>query len=154
MTAAGVATLTQLMEPLRFYQMQGTGTFTQLDVFGRSFEPGPGRGYNAKHRVTAAIGRGFTYRVIVGLGRNARALTMDPATGAWVETDGIARLQNLTSVGKAMGMGLGVFHVATDEELSDGQVSAAALASQRCAGRGVADRGGGYGPLIVAPAHA
>ncbi len=124
-TNASVNSIKTLMAKLTSYGLQDKVTFATLNVFGRQFETLNGRGHNASHAVSLMIGKGFKGGVLGGIVPGGHAADMDLATGLAKDGGDLAASDSLASVGKTLGVGLGL----TDAQVNDQITSGVAIRS-------------------------
>ncbi|MBS2022434.1 MAG: DUF1501 domain-containing protein [Deltaproteobacteria bacterium] len=140
---AGVNTINNLMT-----QLDAAGTddvtglpwkdlvsFMTLNVFGRTFKNSDnGRNHHGDHHIMVMIGKAFQGSVIGGIepaNNDYRATSIDSATGNAVLAGkgDVGFSSTLSSVGKTLGVGLGLDRGVLDQNISGGKVIPAALAS-------------------------
>src|SRR5258707_12631163 len=113
------------MAKLSDYGLQDKVTFATLNVFGRTFDTLNGRGHNASHAVSLMIGKGFKGGVVGGIVPGGHAADIDSTTGQAKEGGDLAASDSLASVGKTLGVGLGL----TDAQVNDQITSSVAVRS-------------------------
>ncbi len=105
-----------------------------LNVFGRTIGPGEhrdGRQHNPNHQVSLSIGKPFRGGVIGGVGPVAGdygALPIAAKTGLGSASGDIPAVQTLGAFGQTMLAAVGVQPSVIAQEITTGQVVAAALA--------------------------
>ena len=121
-TVGGVASINNLLQNLKTYELSDAVTFATLNVFGRTFHQAvPGRGHNGGHHVMVAIGKHIASGVVGGLGPDGRAMGIDPSSGAALSTGGIGLADSLSAVGRTLGEGVGVPPAVLQEQIPTGQ---------------------------------
>lgn len=133
-TVAGVGTIAALLNRLQGTPLQDRVTFMTLNVFGRTLTKSDnGRNHHGDHHCMVMIGKPFKGSVIGGVepaNNDYRALSLDSATGNGVVSDGgdVKFTQTLASVGKTLGVGVGVDATLLDQQILGGKVIRGALA--------------------------
>ncbi len=111
-TVSGMAAIANLMNGLADVGLSDSVTFASLNVFGRTLlKQGAGRSHNRNHHLTLIIGRNVKGGVIGGvapMNGDYGALNIDSKTGAGGPSGDIALADSLTSVGKTLGVALGI----------------------------------------------
>jgi hypothetical protein len=134
---AGVLSISKLMDQLVSAGMQDKVTFLTLNVFGRTLSvksgAANGRNHLGDHHVMVAIGKGFKGAVVGGVeprSNDYRATSIDSATGNGVVNGGgdIPFTQTLQSVGKTLGVGVGVPAATMTSSIVEGKILSSVLA--------------------------
>jgi hypothetical protein len=111
-TVKGVATIGKLLDDLAASGLQDQVTFASLNVFGRTLQmKGGGRSHNRNHHVTLLSGkrvRGGVVGGVVPVGEDFGAASFDSMTGAVSANADVSDADSLASVGKTLGIALGV----------------------------------------------
>jgi hypothetical protein len=111
-TVKGVATIGKLLDALASAGLQDQVTFASLNVFGRTLQmKGAGRSHNRNHHVTLLAGkrvRGSVVGGVVPMGEDFGAASFDAATGMVSSSGDVSEADSLASVGKTLGIALGV----------------------------------------------
>jgi hypothetical protein len=135
-TVAGVATIASLMQALASAGLQDRVTFVSLNVFGRTMsilhKGRGGRDHLANHHCTVMIGKPIRGSVIGGVAPKADdfgALPIDSKTGRGDAGGDISFDETLASVGKTIGVAVGVDPAVLDAPITAGRAVSAALAT-------------------------
>ncbi len=111
-TVSGMAAIASLMNGLADAGLSDTVTFASLNVFGRTLlQQGAGRSHNRNHHLTMIVGRNVKGGVIGGvtpMNGDYGALNINSKTGAGEASGDIALTDSLSSVGKTLGVALGI----------------------------------------------
>jgi hypothetical protein len=111
-TLSGMATFCGLMEGLGEASLRDAVTFASFNVFGRTLKmQGAGRSHNRHHHLTLIIGkhmRGGVYGGVTKLGDDFGAMPIASSTGKAAADGDINEEDGLPSVGKTLGMALGL----------------------------------------------
>jgi len=128
-TTASVNNIKALITKLTTYGLQDKVTFATLNVFGRGFDGLNGRGHNASHAVSLMIGKGFKGGVVGGLVPGGHAADIDTASGNAVDGGDLGAADSLASVGKTLGVGLGLTDAQVSDQITSGRAIHSVLAS-------------------------
>jgi hypothetical protein len=133
------AALGDLYTKLVFRGLQDDVTIVLMNVFGRTLNAANrsggnrnGRDHHAGHHCTVVIGRGFKGSVIGGViptpsGNEFIASDIESATGRPVAGGDVPYLSTLASLGKTIGVGMGVARTVFEDQMTMGRVVEAAL---------------------------
>lgn len=111
-TVAGMANIASLMTGLGDAQLSDKVTFASFNVFGRTLRmAGGGRSHNRNHHLTLLIGRNVKGGVVGGvapIGDDYGAVPISSSSGLADNNGDIAVVDSLASVGKTLGVALGL----------------------------------------------
>jgi hypothetical protein len=138
-TRASIAAIGDLWTKLGQHALQDDVTIILQNVFGRTLDAANrggntnGRDHNSAHHCSVLIGRGFARSVIGGVtpvGNDFGAQAIDSATGAADRNGDVTYEESLASLGKTIGVAVGVSPAALTEQFMPGRgkVVPAALA--------------------------
>lgn len=135
-TVTGVASIAQLMQALAAAGLQDRVTFVAMNVFGRTMslahKQRTGRDHLANHHCTIMIGKGIRGSVIGGIAPKAGdygALPINSTTGKGDAGGDVAFEDTLGSVGKTLGIAVGVKPAVLEDQITQGKAIAPALAT-------------------------
>jgi hypothetical protein len=132
-TVSGVATIGSLLSQLSAVGLADQVSFMTLNVFGRTLGPGntDGRQHNQNHQVSVVIGKPFkagVYGGVAPVGNDYGALPIDSRTGGGSSSGDIPAIATLGTFAQTVLAGVGASSSAIAQQVTMGQVLAAALA--------------------------
>jgi hypothetical protein len=120
-TVTGMATICNLVNGLADADLSDAVTFASMNVFGRTLTmQGAGRSHNRNHHLTLLIGKNVKGSVIGGvtpMNGDYGALPINSKTGKGESSGDIALVDSLTSVGKTLGVALGIPKATVDRTI-------------------------------------
>jgi hypothetical protein len=137
-TIASITALGDLMTRLKNYGLQDSVTIALQNVFGRTLNiashsgNADGRNHNSNHHCSVVMGPAIRASVIGGVaaqtgGKEFRAMGIDSTSGKANDAGDIPYEETLASVGKTIGMAVGVAQADLDSQITKGKVIRAAL---------------------------
>ncbi|MEO6573400.1 MAG: DUF1501 domain-containing protein, partial [Polyangiaceae bacterium] len=137
-TIASITAIGDFITKLKAYGLQDNVTMLFQNVFGRTLSTkshtgdANGRNHNSNHHCSVLIGSGIKGSVIGGVAlqsgmQDYRATGIDSASGAPNDAGDIKYEATLGSVGKTLGLAVGVDRTVLDMQITTGTVVPAAL---------------------------
>jgi hypothetical protein len=138
-TIASIAAIGDFITKLKAYGLQDSVTMLFQNVFGRTLSTkshagdANGRNHNSNHHCSVLIGSGIKGSIVGGVAlqsgmQDYRATGIDSVAGTSNDTGDIPYEATLGSVGKTLGLAVGVDRTVLDMQITQGTVVAAAVA--------------------------
>ena len=132
---SGIASIAKMITALDTWGLTDNVTFVMLNVFGRSMtNSAQGRGHNGGHNVGIIMGKNVNPSVIGGItlpanGSDYVAQNINSTTGAADPSGDIAQIDSLGALGQTIGVALGLPEAFVANDITQGTVVKAALAT-------------------------